>query len=111
MVPWDECLPKSILKERNKSSQKPQGWHFMKEYIDKDGNVFYKGKEQIKLKGTLKPTIIKKKKRLSKKEKEKIKQDIAKDIYDLKQQLKKARWKKDKYIIEREIKKKLRGLK
>ena len=38
---------------------RPPGWHFMAEYVDKDGNVFYKGKEQPKLKGTLKPTKVK----------------------------------------------------
>ena len=59
MVPWEDTLPKAILKERNKSTQKPQGWHFMNEYVDKDGNVFHKGKEQPKLKGTLKPTKVK----------------------------------------------------
>ena len=31
----------------------------MSEFVDKDGNVFYKGKEQPKLKGTLKPTKVK----------------------------------------------------
>ena len=31
----------------------------MKEYVDKDGNVFHKGKEQTELKGTLKPTKVK----------------------------------------------------
>ena len=30
----------------------------MKEFVDKDGNVFHKGKEQPKLKGTLKPTKL-----------------------------------------------------
>ena len=38
---------------------RPAGWHFMNEYVDKDGNVFHKGKEQPKLKGTLKPTKVK----------------------------------------------------
>ena len=37
---------------------RPPGWHFMKEFVDKEGNVFYKGKEQPKLKGTLKPTKV-----------------------------------------------------
>ena len=37
----------------------PPGWHFMKEYVDTDGNVFHKGKEMKKLKGTLKPTKVK----------------------------------------------------
>ena len=38
---------------------RPPGWHFMTEFVDKDGNVFHKGKEQPKLKGTLKPTKVK----------------------------------------------------
>jgi hypothetical protein len=42
---------------------RPLGWHFMKEFVDKDGNVFHKGKEVRKLKGTLKPTKIKPKKK------------------------------------------------
>ena len=38
---------------------RPPGWHSMSEFVDKDGNVFYRGKEQPKLKGTLKPTKVK----------------------------------------------------
>ena len=38
---------------------RPAGWHFMNEFVDKDGNVFHKGKEQPKLKGTLPPTKVK----------------------------------------------------
>jgi hypothetical protein len=48
---------------------RPAGWHWMVEFVDKDGNVFHKGKEQPKLKGTLKPTKVnpvKKTKRRSK---------------------------------------------
>ena len=41
-----------------KPTGRPPGWHFMKEFVDKDGNVFHKGKEQPKLKGTLKPTKV-----------------------------------------------------
>ena len=41
------------------SSGRPPGWHFMKEFVDKKGNVFHKGKEQPELKGTLKPTKVK----------------------------------------------------
>ena len=41
------------------STGRPAGWHFMNEFVDKDGNVFYKGKEQKKLKGTLPPTKVK----------------------------------------------------
>ena len=42
-----------------KPTGRPAGWHFMKEFVDKDGNVFHRGKEQPKLKGTLKPTKVK----------------------------------------------------
>ena len=41
-----------------KPTGRPPGWHWMKEFVDKDGNVFHKGKEQPKLKGTLKPTKV-----------------------------------------------------
>ena len=41
------------------STGRPAGWHFMNEFVDKDGNVFHKGKEQPKLKGTLTPTKVK----------------------------------------------------
>ena len=42
-----------------KPTGRPAGWHWMTEYVDKDGNVFHKGKKQPKLKGTLKPTVVK----------------------------------------------------
>ena len=42
-----------------KPTGRPAGWHFMNEFVDKDGNVFHKGKEQPKLKGTLPPTKVK----------------------------------------------------
>lgn len=62
-------------KKTKKASGRPAGWHFMAEFVDKDGNVFHKGKERPKLKGTLPPTKIKKKKvkRRSKEELEKAK--------------------------------------
>ena len=41
---------------------RPMGWHWMKEFVDKDGNVFHKGKEIPKLKGTLPVTKIERKK-------------------------------------------------
>ena len=42
-----------------KPTGRPAGWHWMNEFVDKDGNVFHRGKEQPKLKGTLKPTVVK----------------------------------------------------
>jgi len=82
-------FPETIKKQKV-SSGKPAGWHFMNEYVDKDGNVFHKGKEQPKLKGTLKPTKVKprkKKKKLSADEK------LFKKAADYKKRLKARRGK------------------
>ena len=49
-----------------KKTGRPAGWHWMKEFVDKDGKVYHKGKEQPKLKGTLKPTKVKPKKKRKK---------------------------------------------
>ena len=49
---------------------RPPGWHWMAEFVDKDGNVFHKGKEQPKLKGTLKPTKVKPVKKTKRRSKE-----------------------------------------
>ena len=68
-MPLEEMIPS--LKKR-KTSGRPAGWHFMNEFVDKDGTVFHKGKEQPELKGTLKPTKVKppkKRKKLTKDEK------------------------------------------
>ena len=51
---------------KKKSTGRPAGWHFMKEFVDKKGNVFHKGKEQPELKGTLKPTKVKPRKKKKK---------------------------------------------
>ena len=45
--------------KKKEPTGRPAGWHFMNEFVDKDGNVFHKGVEQPKLKGTLKPTKVK----------------------------------------------------
>ena len=56
----------NTIKKQKVSSGRPPGWHFMNEYVDKDGNVFHKGKEQPNLKGTLEPTIVKPRKKKKK---------------------------------------------
>ena len=48
-------------KSAYKPTGRPAGWHWMKEFVDKDGTVFHLGKEQPKLKGTKKPTKVAKK--------------------------------------------------
>ena len=69
------------------SSGRPAGWHFMNEFVDKDGNVFHKGVEQPDLKGTLKPTKVKPKKKAKRRSQE----QILLDRHDEKKQaLKKA---------------------
>ena len=67
---------------------RPAGWHFMNEFVDADGNVFHKGKEQPKLKGTLSPTKVKPpKKKIKRRTKEQIL--IAREV-EKKAELKKA---------------------
>ena len=58
---------------------RPAGWHFMAEFVDKDGNVFHKGKEQKKLKGTLPPTKVQPVKRKKRRSKEQILLDRQKE--------------------------------
>ena len=74
-----------------KPTGRPQGWHWMAEFVDKDGNVFHKGKEQPKLKGTLKPTKVKPPKKRTKR---RTKDQILVAKYKEKQVLKKAALKK-----------------
>ena len=69
------------------STGRPAGWHFMNEFVDKDGTVFHKGVEQPKLKGTLKPTKVVAKKKTKRRTKEEIL--IAREV-DKKAALKKA---------------------
>ena len=53
---------------------RPPGWHFMSEFVDKDGNVFHKGVEAKQLKGTLPPTkvVSKPKKKVKRRSQEQI---------------------------------------
>ena len=68
MDKYPHAKPKSY-----KPTGRPAGWHWMAEFVDKDGNVFHKGKEQPKLKGTLKPTKVKPpKKKIKRRTKEQI---------------------------------------
>ena len=55
-----------------KPTGRPAGWHWMKEFVDKDGSVFYRGKKQPKLKGTLPPTKITPKKKVKRRSKNQI---------------------------------------
>ena len=74
-----------------KPTGRPAGWHWMAEFVDKDGNVFHKGVEQPKLKGTLPPTKVKKPK---KKVKRRTKDEILV-----------AKYKEKKAILKKELQK------
>ena len=71
MARMDKMFPIENKPKRVKTGR-PSGWHFMNEFVDKDGNVFHKGKEQPDLKGTLPPTKIKPKKKAKRRSKEEI---------------------------------------
>ena len=64
-------MPKES-KSSYRPTGRPAGWHFMNEFVDADGNVFHKGKEQPKLKGTLSPTKVETKKKTKRRTKEQI---------------------------------------
>ena len=81
---------------------RPPGWHFMKEFVDKDGNVFHKGKEVPKLKGTLSPTKIKKP---TKKTKRRSKNQILIDRHKEKKIALKKAIKKQRDFINHNVKK------
>tara|TARA_R110002096_G_scaffold333152_2_gene527174 strand:- start:645 stop:1028 length:384 start_codon:yes stop_codon:yes gene_type:complete len=73
-------------KSAYKSTGRPVGWHWMSEFVDKDGNVYHKGKEQPKLFGTLKPTKVV----VKKKAKRRTQDEILVTMYKEKVALKKA---------------------
>ena len=83
LKPMDEFFAR-----QHKKTGRPPGWHWMVEYVDKEGNVFHKGKEQPKLKGTLKPSKVKP---LKKKKKLTADEKLFKKAADWKKRLKAKR--------------------
>jgi len=76
-VRCSNCVMKTMMnqypQEESKSYKptgRPAGWHWMTEFVDVDGNVFHRGKEQPKLKGTLKPTVVKPRKKIKRRSKQ-----------------------------------------
>ena len=80
---------------------RPPGWHFMSEFVDKDGNVFHKGKEIKKLKGTLPPTKVVSKPK--KKTKRRTKEQILIDRHNEKKAALKKAVKKQKDFLNHNI--------
>ena len=85
-----------------KPTGRPAGWHFMSEFVDKDGNVFHKGKEVPKLKGTLPPTKVKPPK---KKTKRRTKEQILIDRHNEKKAVLKKAVQKQKDFLNHKINK------
>lgn len=79
-------FPSDEPKSAYKPTGRPAGWHWMNEFVDKDGVVFHKGKEVPELKGTLPPTKV-----IKKKTKRRTKAEIEAD------KIKKYRKKKKAY--------------
>ena len=81
-IPWPNIVQKI-------STGRPAGWQWMAEFVDNDGNVFHKGTEQPKLKGTLTPTKVR-----APKKRKKVDQDAKlfanAMMYKEKQKLKRA---------------------
>jgi hypothetical protein len=63
--------PEALIKAQKKAEanenkiRRHRGWKFMKEYVDSEGNVFFRGEEQSDLKGTKEPTVIEPKEKKS----------------------------------------------
>jgi hypothetical protein len=96
-IPWPKSLTQKV------STGRPAGWHWMTEFVDKDGTVYHKGVEQPKLKGTLKPTKVKTRKIKPKKKKVSENAKLVK-VYKEKQKLKRA-IKKQKDFLDGKVKK------
>ena len=95
-----KTVPPPDIKGGYVSKGRPRGWQFMKEFVDKDGNVFHKGKEQPKLKGTLPPTKVKPPK---KKTKRRTKDEILVAKYKEKKEILKKELQKQKDFLNHNI--------
>ena len=98
-----KMFPESEPKSKPKTGR-PAGWHWMAEFVDKDGTVYHKGKEVPKLKGTLKPTKIKLKKKKPTK-KRRTKEQILLDRHKEKKEALKKAVQKQKDFLNHNIEK------
>ena len=93
-----KTVPPPEIRKGYVSKGRPRGWQFMKEFVDKNGNVFHKGVEQPQLKDTRPVTKIEpkqNKRKLSKGEKDNLRQAILQQMNMVRGDIKKARFKKD----------------
>ena len=86
-------LPKD--KPKRVSTGRPAGWHWMNEFVDKDGTVYHKGVEQPHLKLTRPVTLSKEKKKILRRTKEEI---LLARAAEKKEALKKAHQKQKDFL-------------
>jgi hypothetical protein len=98
----NESLPDIELTRRVKSD-KPRGWQWMAEYVHTDGSVYHKGLEQPDLKGSLEPTQIVDKLKLTKFQKVEATTAAGREIQKLKKQLSASTSKRNSKKIKAEI--------
>ena len=109
-----KTVPPPEIRKGYVSKGRPRGWQFMKEFVDKNGNVFYKGVEQPQLKDTRPITKIEpkqNKRKLSKGEKDNLRQAILQQMNMVRGDIKKARFKKDIKSSQSQLKRLERQLK
>ena len=97
MAKIDKMFPEKPKRVR---TGRPSGWHFMGEFVDKDGKVYHKGVEQPKLFGTLEPTKVKAKK---KKMKRRTKEQILLDRHSEKKAALKKEFQKQKEFLSHNL--------
>ena len=97
-----KMFPETTKKSKPKTGR-PAGWHWMAEFVDKDGTVYHKGKEQPKLKGTLPPTEVKPRKKPTKKRR--TKEQILLDRHEEKKEALKKAVQKQKNFLNHNIEK------
>ena len=86
----DKMFPEQNKPKRVKTGR-PSGWHFMNEFVDKDGTVYHKGKEMPELKGTLPVTVAKPKKKPKRRTQEQILLDRQKEKKAVQREFKKQK--------------------
>ena len=71
MARMDKMFPEQD-KPKRVATGRPAGWHWMNEFVDKDGTVYHKGVEQPDLKLTRPVTLSKEKKKILRRTQEEI---------------------------------------
>ena len=90
MARMDKMFPEQNKPKRVKTGR-PSGWHFMNEFVDKDGTVYHRGKEMPELKGTLPVTVVKPKKKPKRRTQEQILLDRQKEKKAVQREFKKQK--------------------